>query len=366
MNSGTHLLCLWALIWCGFGVANGELSRFSSLHRPPAASSSKALGVARGGKIDGDMGGARNLINQFTAGAISGAIGLVVGHPFDTVKTRQQMAPPGKRASALKIAEELIKNEGVFAFMKGIHSPLVMTAWTNALAFTGYGESLRLLKPGSDGVPSKQYTYRQHFLAGVLSGALQAVAMSPTQLIKVKLQVQTGQAVRPGQVVYDGPVDCLVKIMQMEGIGGVFKGLTITALRDMWGFGVYYWFYQYSKNYLIDIVRMPDSYAMMLAGAATGVVAWVAEYPLDVIKTRIQCQPPEAPKEKLSILHTTKELWTEGGLPAFFVGVGTSIARAIPVDAALFLSYERALQACNALEDRFFGPATGGTAGPAH
>ncbi|CAM9996597.1 unnamed protein product [Heterosigma akashiwo] len=189
--------------------------------------------------------------------------------------------------------------------------------------------------------------------------------MSPTQLIKVKLQVQTAKRRARARWSLTAPADCLVKIMQMEGIGESSRAHnhSFTGHVGIWSLLLVLPVFQ---NYLIDIVRMPDSYAMMLAGAATGVVAWVAEYPLDVIKTRIQCQPPEAPKEKLSILHTTKELWTEGGLPAFFVGVGTSIARAIPVDAALFLSYERALQACNALEDRFFGPATGGTAGPAH
>mmetsp|Transcript_7453 Transcript_7453/g.9818 ORF Transcript_7453/g.9818 Transcript_7453/m.9818 type:complete len:136 (+) Transcript_7453:3-410(+) len=123
----------------------------------------------------------------------------------------------------------------------------------------------------------------------------------------------------------------------------------------MWGFGVYYWCYQYLKNWMIDDLGMNVDVATMISGAATGVVAWVAEYPLDVIKTRIQCQPPEAPKEKLSITGTSVELWREGGVPAFFVGVWTSVARAIPVDAALFWSYEWSLKNVNLLEDMLFG-----------
>jgi len=223
------------------------------------------------------------------------------------------------------------------------------------LAFAGYGESLRLLKPGSDGKPNKQYTYFQHFLAGAMSGALQAIAMSPTQLIKCKLQIQTGQKSEEGGDKYKGPIDCFFKVIQEEGIRGIFKGLLVTAYRDMWGFGVYYWCYQYLKNWMIDDLGMNVDVATMISGAATGVVAWVAEYPLDVIKTRIQCQPPEAPKEKLSITGTSVELWREGGVPAFFVGVWTSVARAIPVDAALFWSYEWSLKNVNLLEDMLFG-----------
>jgi len=304
--------------------------------------------------VGGSGDGLRNTFNQFVAGAISGSIGLVVGHPFDTVKTRQQMAPPGVKISALAVAKDIIKNEGILSFMKGIQSPLAMTAFTNAMAFMGYGIGLQLVKPGSSGKPSQEYSYLEHFLAGAFSGALQACVMSPTQLIKCKLQIQTGKKPEPGQVIYNGPVDCVMKIIEQEGLEGLFKGLWITTLRDMWGFAVYYWCYQYCKNALEDKYGMAASYAQMISGAVTGVVAWVAEYPLDVLKTRIQCQPPTAPKATLSIMHQTKELWREGGLLAFYVGVGTAIARAVPVDAALFYSYEVAVKYLNILEDKLF------------
>jgi solute carrier family 25 carnitine/acylcarnitine transporter 20/29 len=265
------------------------------------------------------------------------------------------MTPPGVKLSAMTVARDIVKNEGILSFMKGVHSPLAMTAFTNALAFMGYGIGLQLLVPGSDGRPNKQYTYMQHFLAGALSGAFQAFVMSPTQLIKVKLQIQTGKKPAPGEVVYKGPVDCLLQILKTEGFDGLFKGLWVCTLRDTWGFAVYYWSYQYFKNLCIDDLQMASSFAMLLSGAITGVVAWVAEYPLDVLKTRIQCQPPHAPKETLSILYQTKDLWRNGGLMAFYVGVGTTIARAVPVDAALFYSYEVVLKYLNLMEDKFLG-----------
>lgn len=76
---------------------------------------------------------------------------------------------------------------------------------------------------------------------------------------------------------------------------------------------------------------------MSISGGLAGVVAWVATFPLDTIKTQIQASTS---KRAPSILETARSVYHSGGLKSFFVGVGPTIVRAIPVNAVLFLVFE--------------------------
>ncbi len=56
------------------------------------------------------------------SGSISGMIGLIAGHPFDTVKCRMQISPEYKRITTA--FKKIIKEEKIKGLYKGILPPL--------------------------------------------------------------------------------------------------------------------------------------------------------------------------------------------------------------------------------------------------
>lgn len=69
-------------------------------------------------------------------------------------------------------------------------------------------------------------------------------------------------------------------------------------------------------------------------------MSWITIYPLDVVKSRIQCTPETQIKE-FKILNILKEIYRKEGFQALFRGVSICSIRAYPVNAVTFLVYEK-------------------------
>ena len=73
----------------------------------------------------------------------------------------------------------------------------------------------------------------------------------------------------------------------------------------------------------------------MLSGAIGGSCLWIAIFPADVIKSRIQVQ-----SLKTSMRAVGLEIMRKEGVLALYNGLTPSVFRTIPASAALFLVYE--------------------------
>lgn len=73
----------------------------------------------------------------------------------------------------------------------------------------------------------------------------------------------------------------------------------------------------------------------MVAGAVGGMSLWIAIFPADVIKSRIQVQ-----SLKRSMRSVGMEIIRKEGVLALYNGLTPSIIRTIPATSFLFLAYE--------------------------
>lgn len=123
----------------------------------------------------------------------------------------------------------------------------------------------------------------------------------------------------------------------------MYRGGTITSVRDAVGYGFYFWSYEVGKR-AIGYVEKEDGAAIkvLITGGIAGVITWASIYPLDVIKTKIQS--PEivrAAGEQVSLLsHSRKGAWSvaktsyrQEGFGTFFRGLGICSVRAFIVNA---------------------------------
>ena len=71
--------------------------------------------------------------------------------------------------------------------------PLGAVGILNSVFFGVYGNLLRQWYPDVDSGKSETPSYTAVFLAGGLTGAVQAIPACPIDLVKVRLQAQTGE-----------------------------------------------------------------------------------------------------------------------------------------------------------------------------
>ncbi|KAI3623149.1 hypothetical protein CBS14141_003932 [Malassezia furfur] len=253
---------------------------------------------------------------EFFAGTAGGIASVVVGHPFDTVKTRlQAQAPVGPAqpllpgvpllaihyTGTLNAFGRIVREERVVGLYKGVLSPMT-------------------------------------FLAGVASGIGSALITSPMELFKIQQQINTSATQRTTYM------QAIAGVWRAGGLRAFFHGFGATCVRDV-GYGPYFFTYALLNRWMLlghSETRPELSNAeMAVSGALAGVVGWLATYWADVVKTRIQAEPISSFRNHTpGFWPVLRATYRQGGLGALFAGASTTVLRAIPANAALFVVYE--------------------------
>ncbi|EOA34100.1 hypothetical protein CARUB_v10021601mg [Capsella rubella] len=273
---------------------------------------------------------------EFVAGGFGGVAGIISGYPLDTLRIRQQHS--SNSGSAFTILRRMLAVEGPSSLYRGMAAPLASVTFQNAMVFQIYAilsrsfdSSLPLEEPPS---------YTGVALGGVGTGAMQSLLLTPVELIKIRLQLQqhTTRTNSGG-----GPVSLAKTILRTQGLRGIYKGLTITVLRDAPAHGLYFWTYEYVRERLHPGCRKTGEEnltTMLVAGGLAGVASWVACYPLDVVKTRLQ----QGHGGYDGIADCFRKSVKQEGYRVLWRGLGTAVARAFVVNGAIFAAYEVALR----------------------
>ncbi|XP_029806755.1 mitochondrial basic amino acids transporter [Suricata suricatta] len=300
---------------------------------------------------------------DFLAGCAGGVAGVLVGHPFDTVKaptpattiffvdllltkvrpgpaphpaTPSYSAPPGvpsptrrgqvrlqvqstekpQYRGTLHCFQSIIKQESVLGLYKGLGSPLMGLTFINALVFGVQGNTLRAL--GRD-------TPLNQFVAGAAAGAIQCVICCPMELAKTRLQLQDAG---PGRT-YRGSLHCLAQIYRREGLRGVNRGMTSTLLRETPSFGVYFLSYDVLTRALGcepgDRLLVPK---LLLAGGTSGILSWLSTYPVDVVKSRLQADGVRGPPRYGGFVDCVRQSYRAEGWRVFTRGLASTLSGA--------------------------------------
>ena len=341
-------------------------------------------------------------LHDLVAGGVAGSASVVVGHPFDTIKVRQQVNTG---------------SSGISSLYRGLAAPLAAATLVNALVFGSYGMAARIWdqyvggnnadssmastsnatsvdatalsmehqqRPDNDdqygGVATATVTdhpdaattatttttaaatpdqvfshdpFFKAFVCGSFAGLPQCLIMSPVEHLKCRLQVQESSKT-PGGPSFKGPVQAAQHIWSSHGLSGLYRGLWCTVLREGPAFGAYFVIYNEVKDYLMkkNMSNTNDRTgwfssnigSSILAGGLSGSVTWAIIYPIDVIKTHIQTAPLQTDPAELRVWAVGRRLVRQHGWRHLFRGLGVCILRGFPVNGTIFPVYELTLQ----------------------
>uniref|UniRef100_A0A182K5D4 Mitochondrial carnitine/acylcarnitine carrier protein CACL n=1 Tax=Anopheles christyi TaxID=43041 RepID=A0A182K5D4_9DIPT len=251
--------------------------------------------------------------------------GVLVGFPFDTVKVHlqtQNHRNPLYRGT-YDCFRKIIVREGVHGLYRGMSSPMAGVAVVNAIVFGVYGNIQRRTTN-----PDSLYS---HFLAGSAAGLAQSIVCSPMELIKTRLQLQDN--LPRGAERFSGPLDCTRSIWRREGARGIFRGLGITAARDMPGFASYFVAYEY----MVRCVANPSPFVILMAGGLAGTFSWLVTFPLDVVKSRLQADGISGKPQYSGLADCVRKSHAAEGMSFLSRGLASTLLRAFPMNAVCFL-----------------------------
>ncbi|KAI8842114.1 solute carrier family 25 member 45 [Chytridium lagenaria] len=262
-------------------------------------------------------------MNDYIAGTFGGMAGVFIGHPLDTIKVRiqsQDRSRPRKYGGMLQTMSTIMKEEKVFGLYRGMSSPLIGVAFINSLLFGIYSSFFDVFQRYSN----EKLT--SIFFAGCASGFINAFFSCPMELVKIRLQNQ--------HTTSNGVFLCCHRIYATHGYRGFYKGLHATLLRETPSYGVYFVTFELLANGFQDLGgNKYPSMGLLLAGGFAGVAGWLSTYPFDVIKTRIQTG---AIVESTGICLQIISISKKEGFRSLFSGLGPTIVRAFPTNAATF------------------------------
>jgi len=287
-------------------------------------------------------------IIDFAAGIAGGTAGTFAGQPLDTVKVKMQTFPELYKNGVLCFRQTFQK-DGIRGLYAGTTPALAANVAENSVLFAAYGVCQKAVAMAVGQSDVSQLNPFHNACAGSLAAVFSSFTLCPTELIKCKLQaLREMQAINPASYssnVKIGPLTIIKDILRQDGILGMFRGLAPTFAREVPGYFFFFGGYEISRRALTPAGKTKDEIGVVrtcLCGGLGGVCLWVAIFPADVVKSRVQI------KGKGSLFGTMIDIFKNEGPRALYKGLGPTVVRTFIASGALFVAYEYTRKVCHA------------------
>jgi solute carrier family 25 (mitochondrial carnitine/acylcarnitine transporter), member 20/29 len=260
-------------------------------------------------------------MTEFMAGLIGGLCGAVVSHPLDSIRVISQK---NIKCTTLQCLKKL-NQTGITA---GLMPALTTQAGIYALLFGIYESAQNMIT--SD---ERERTIWTSAMAGCVTGLIIAPITCPLEVMKCRQQV--GKST-PISMMFRG----VYAISWRCGLGNA----SFFACIHMLGGGK-----KQRETAASSDGKNKGRFDVQDAwiGGVSGIAYWLVAAPFDLIKTRQQTQlSNESP---LSLLSAAREAMIESGgrnanISVLWRGFGLAVARTVPMQAAVMLSYTACLR----------------------
>ena len=307
------------------------------------------------------------------AGAIAGSTTSLITCPLDVVKTRMQylpilkehmngmkdgrptgmlynltkskgeQAPPFQKPykGTLISLRRIWTEEGLRGLYRGLGPTLLGYLPTFSIYFPAYHNYKYYLAKWTGRTGNDPFI---HLISAIGAGATSSFTTNPFWLIRTRLMTQSEFT----PYFYWNSLHAFRSIYQHEGFSGLYKGLGPAALGLLHvavQFPLYEKFKSLQKNNPEDTKESLQVHQILFASTGSKVIASVATYPHEVLRTRFQNQTVNPPKYR-NIPQAIGLIFKEEGFKGFYRGMFTTVMRVVPASAVTLITYEKVLEFC--------------------
>ncbi|XP_039604890.1 mitochondrial uncoupling protein 4 isoform X1 [Polypterus senegalus] len=292
-------------------------------------------------------------MTKFMLSAFAAALAEIVTFPLDLTKTRLQIQGElthqlhGERKNVpykgmVRTAIGIVTEEGPLKLWQGVTPAIYRHIVYSGVRMLAY-EQLRdsVLGRNEDG----SFPMWKASVGAMLSGAIGQFFASPTDLVKVQMQMEGKRRLEGKPPRVQGPFHAFVKILSEGGVRGLWAGwvpnVQRAALVNLGDLTTY----DTVKHFLLRNTLLPDnSICHGLASICSGLVAAIVGTPADVVKTRIMNQPTDAKGRGLlykSSVDCLIQAIRNEGFGSLYKGFIPTWMRMAPWSLTFWLSFEQ-------------------------
>ncbi|KAK4703786.1 hypothetical protein P7C70_g2428, partial [Phenoliferia sp. Uapishka_3] len=271
------------------------------------------------------------------SGGAAGLVSSIVTCPLDVIKTKLQASGGGLGPSRGIVGtfNSIWHTEGFRGLYRGLGPTVFGYLPTWAIYFTVYDKVKATLgaSRGNDDPIA-------HIVAAMTAGATGTILTNPLWVIKTRFMTQEPGA---GEARYRHTFDAILRIYRTEGPVAFYRGMVPSLI------GVSHIAVQFPLYEQLKVYNRPSdgsdiqASTILLCSSASKMIASVATYPHEVLRTRLQIQKhatasvaPIAAYEGVAL--TFKRILREEGPRGFYRGMGVNLLRTVPASAMTILT----------------------------
>lgn len=252
-------------------------------------------------------------------GILFGITNVVVGHPFDTIKTKMQAQKGFENLSMVKSFIQVFKSQGVTGFYRGSIPPLVGSGLYRSIQFSAFEATYTLMDThfGKKQIPLTNGLEIRVICGGIMSGSMRAIIETPLEYAKIKRQ--TGESWK---------------------IKNTFTGFKITLIRAQFLLPIYFICLDSFRRHFDSLFRS-NVVGPFLASGCASVMAWWCVWPLELLKCQVQAGYLN--EKHMTILQRIQFIVKErGGVLALYRGIAPGTIRSFLANGAAMVVMSQA------------------------
>ncbi|KAM9382974.1 mitochondrial uncoupling protein 4 [Phaethornis superciliosus] len=298
--------------------------------------------------------------SKFALSACAAAVAELVTFPLDLTKTRLQVqgeaavhrhgAAGGRRVpyrGMLSTMAGILQEEGLQKLWQGATPAVYRQIVYSGVRMVAY-EHLRDSMLGRS--EDESFPFWKAVVGGMSAGAIGQFFASPTDLVKVQMQMEGKRKLEGKPLRFQGVHHAFMKILSEGGIRGLWAGwvpnVQRAALVNMGDLTTY----DSVKHFLLLNTPLVDSTVThSVASCCSGLVAAVLGTPADVVKTRIMNQPRDTQGRGLlykSSMDCLVQTVQGEGFMSLYKGFIPTWMRMAPWSLVFWLTYEQIRKIC--------------------
>lgn len=267
-------------------------------------------------------------LRKLMSGAVAGAVSRTAVAPLETIKTHLMVGSCGN--SMAEVFDNITMSEGWKGLFRGNLVNVIRVAPSKAIELFAYETVKKQLTPEHGEHP--KLPLPASFIAGAVAGVSSTLLTYPLELLKTRLTVNED---------YKNLLDAVAKIVQAEGPGGLYKGLTPSVMGVVPYAASNYFAYDTLRNAYKKAFKKEEigNVMTLLIGSAAGAISSTATYPLEVARKQMQAGAING-RQCHNMIQALTSIVEKEGMAGLYRGLGPSCMKLVPAAGISFMCYE--------------------------
>merc|ERR1712027_5627 len=267
---------------------------------------------------------------NFMLAGVAAGVSKTVAAPIERVKllvqNQDEMIKQGRLdkpyTGVLDCTKRVMATEGIAPFWRGNLANVLRYFPTQALNFAFKDTIKALFATPKDASPATKFA--TNIASGGAAGTLSLLFVYSLDFARTRLANDAKG--KGGERQFNGLIDVYVKTLKSDGIQGLYRGFTISAVGIFIYRGMYFGLYDSLKPILLG--DNPSVVLSFFLGWGVTITSGLMSYPIDTIRRRMMMTSGSGTKYKGSIDCGVQILKNEGFM-SMMKGAGANVLRGV-------------------------------------